>query len=332
MQCICCIINAMVKLTITENEQNQRLDRFLKKYLKSAPLSHIYKLIRKDIKVNGKRVKADLVLRQGDEVILYMDEAALQNQIRPRKKGMAKRQFGIAYEDENLLIVNKPFGLLTHGDSKEKKNTLANQVCGYLQEKGEYQAGGERIFVPSPVNRLDRNTTGLVMFGKNSRTLQVLSSMMREKGRVSKSYLTITAGELDEVLTLTHRMEKDSRSNRVSVLPLDSGKGKIMETVVRPLEKSRGFTLMEVELLTGRTHQIRAHLGQAGFPVIGDAKYGNKRVNQVVKQRFGLTTQLLHAYKLRFNEADSHLSYLTGQEITAALPQGFVRIKKQIFD
>lgn len=322
----------MVKLTITENEENQRLDRFLKKYLKNAPLSHIYKLIRKDVKVNGKRAKADALLRKGDEISLYMDEATLRNQVRPRKQRMARRQFKIAYEDENLLIVDKPFDLLTHGDSREKKNTLANQVCGYLQEKGEYRPGREKIFVPSPVNRLDRNTTGLVMFGKNSRTVQALGAMMRDKGRVSKWYLAIIAGELDRALTLTHRMEKDPNSNRISILPLESGRGKVIETIARPLERGKGFTLVEVELLTGRTHQIRAHLGQAGFPVIGDAKYGNERVNRAMKRRFGLMAQLLHAYKLRFNETDPQFEYLTGKEVTAALPQSFERIKKQLFD
>ncbi len=322
----------MVKLTITENEQNQRLDRFLKKYLKSAPLSHIYKLIRKDIKVNGRRAKADTLLCQGDEISLYMDEAALQGQVRQKKTAAAKRQFGIAYEDDDLLIVDKPFGLLTHGDSREKKNTLANQVCGYLQEKGEYQPGRERTFVPSPVNRLDRNTTGLVIFGKNNRALQALNSMMREKGQVSKWYLTITAGELNKALTLTDRMEKDPRLNRTFVLPLDSEAGKVMETVARPLQRKNGFTLTEVQLITGRTHQIRVHLSEAGFPVIGDVKYGRQNVNRNMKQRFGLTTQLLHAYKLRFNETDPYLKHLAGKEITAALPESFERIKKQIFD
>lgn len=322
----------MVKLTITENEQNQRLDRFLKKYLKSAPLSHIYKLIRKDIKVNGRRAKADTMLCQGDEISLYMDEAALRGQIGQKKKIIAKRQFGIAYEDDDLLIVDKPFGLLTHGDSQEKKNTLANQVQGYLQEKGEYQPGRERTFVPSPVNRLDRNTTGLVIFGKNSRALRAINAMMREKGQVSKWYMTITAGKLDKSLALADRMEKDSRSNRVSVLPLDSEKGKVMETVARPLEQGRGVTLTEVELITGRTHQICVHLSEAGFPVIGDVKYGDPKVNRQMKQRFDLTTQLLHAYKLRFNGTDPYLAHLAGKEITASLPESFERIKKQLFD
>ena len=145
----------MVKLIIEKNEGNQRLDRFLKKYLKNASLSHIYKLIRKDLKVNGKRAKVETMLEEGDELTFYISQEQLDEYTRVKKTIKAKKQFGIAYEDSRMLIAEKPFGLLTHGDSKEKKNHLANQVCGYLQQNGEYDSGRERVFVPSPVNRLD---------------------------------------------------------------------------------------------------------------------------------------------------------------------------------
>ena len=174
----------MVKLTITENDGNQRLDRFLKKYLKNAPLSHIYKLIRKDVKLNGKRAKADTMLSDGDELVLYIADQQMEEWRQPKKKIIVKRQFGIAYEDDYLLVAEKPMGLLTHGDSREKKNTLANQVCGYLQQKGEYDPAQEKVFVPSPANRLDRNTTGLVLFGKNSIALQTLNRMIRDKEKI----------------------------------------------------------------------------------------------------------------------------------------------------
>ncbi|MCQ4637124.1 RluA family pseudouridine synthase [Anaerovorax odorimutans] len=322
----------MVKLTITKNESSQRLDRFLKKYLKNAPLSHIYKLIRKDVKVNGKRAGIDTVLEEGDELSLYVSQEKLDEYLKPKKMPAAKRQFGIAYEDENLIIVEKPFGLLTHGDAAEKKNTLANQVCGYLQQKGEYNPGRERTFVPSPVNRLDRNTTGLVLFGKTSDALQLLNKMIRERGRISKQYLTIVAGKLDKPLTLADRMEKDEARNLVKVLPEDAEEGKLMQTIARPLRTKGGFTLVEVELITGRTHQIRAHLSQAGFPIIGDVKYGNRRTNETVKKRFGLTTQLLHAEKLVFRKSEPPLAYLEGKVVRAQLPPSFERIKKELFD
>ncbi|MCR5481263.1 MAG: RluA family pseudouridine synthase [Clostridia bacterium] len=322
----------MIKITITENESGQRLDRFLKKYLKSAPLARIYRILRKDLKVNGKREDADYMLAADDELCLYINEEELAGYTKQSLSPHAKRQFAIAYEDENVLVVEKPFGLLTHGDAHEKKNTLANQVCGYLQEKGEYNPACERTFVPSPVNRLDRNTTGLVVFGKNAAALKDLNFMIRERGYVSKYYLTVVAGELEEKLVLRDRMQKDEKSNTVSVLPQENGEGKLMETVARPLQSRRGYTLVEVELVTGRTHQIRAHLAKAGYPVIGDSKYGKPFVNEKIRKKFGLTTQFLHAYRLRFESGSGSLQYMTGLEIKAKLPADFELIKTRIFE
>lgn len=322
----------MVKLIIEKNDGNQRLDRFLKKYLKNAPLSHIYKIIRKDLKVNGKRAKAESILSEGDELSFYISEDQLNEYTRIKKKPVAKRQFGIAYEDERILVAEKPFGLLTHGDAREKKNHLANQVCGYLQQKGEYDPARERTFVPSPVNRLDRNTTGLVIFGKDSEALQVFNRMIRDKSRINKIYLTITAGEIRDTLILSDKMEKDEKTNTVKVIPSGSEHGKTMDTVVRPVMTGHGYTLAEVELITGRTHQIRAHLAKAGYPIIGDAKYGDFEVNRKVKRKFGQTTQLLHAYKLVFSDMEEPFAYLQGKEITAELPKDFARIKEKIFD
>ena len=140
----------MVKIQITENDAGQRLDRFLKKYLKRAPLSAIYKIIRKDLKVNGRRAKEDTLLAEGDELTFYLSQENLDEMTRPPKKQKARKQFRIAYEDDNIPIAEKPWGLLTHGDSSEKKNTLMNQVCGYLQERGEYDPASEKTFTPSP--------------------------------------------------------------------------------------------------------------------------------------------------------------------------------------
>lgn len=322
----------MIKLIITENEDKQRLDRFLKKYLKNAPLSYIYKLIRKDLKINGKRGNVETILEQGDEITLYISEEEFNGFTVKKKTHKAKKQFNIAYEDENIIIVEKPFGLLTHGDSHEKKNHLANQVISYLIEKGDHRPAKERTFVPSPVNRLDRNTTGLVMFGKNSKALQTLNLMVRERGYVSKFYLTIVSGNLKDKLILKDRMEKDNKKNMVKVMPIEEESGKVMETIARPIIYKNGFTLVEVELVTGRTHQIRAHLSGAGYPVIGDAKYGNKIVNSKIDKMFGLTTQFLHAYKLSFHGAESPLEYMIGREIEGKLPQNLEKIRHELFD
>lgn len=322
----------MIKLVITENEDKQRLDRFLKKYLRNASLSHIYKLIRKDIKINGKRGNVETMLNKGDELTLYISEEDFKALTLRKKTHRAKKQFNIAFEDENLIIVEKPFGLLTHGDSHEKKNHLANQVISYLIEKGDYRPARERTFVPSPVNRLDRNTTGLVMFGKNSKSLQTLNLMVRERGYVSKFYLTIVVGELRDQLVLRDKMKKDNNKNMVKVMPMEEEGGKVMETIARPIVSKNGFTLVEVELVTGRTHQIRAHLSRAGYPVIGDTKYGNLMANKKINKMFGLTTQFLHAYKLSFHQAEQPLAYMMGKEIEGVLPQNLEKIRHELFD
>lgn len=321
----------MIKLTITENEDNQRLDRFLKKYLKSAPLSHIYKMIRKDVKVNGKRATIESILQLGDEISIYISDEVVSSYRERKPMAKTKKQFNIAYEDENILIVEKPFGLLTHGDQTEKKNHLANQVAGYLADKGEYNPSLERTFMPSPVNRLDRNTTGLVIFGKNNKTLQSLNKMIREKDYISKFYLTIVSGQLKKELQLKDKMEKDRANNTVTVSSLDGSDGKIMETIARPLKTAKGFTLVEVELVTGRTHQIRAHLASAGYPVIGDAKYGNRSINQKISKQFGLNTQFLHAYRLKFENGIEPIEYLKGKEVISQLPLNLEQIKESLF-
>lgn len=318
-------------MEIGKNEQDQRLDKFLRKYLGNAPLSLIYKAIRKDVKVNGKRAREDTILRQGDIVTLYMKEEAVEAFRRKTRISSARRQFKVAYEDENIIVVEKPYGLLTHGDKTEKKHHLTNQVIDYLIKEGDYNPRLEKTFVPAPVNRLDRNTTGLVLFGKNGVSLRELNRCIREKDRIRKFYLTIVAGEVRRELHLVDRMVKDCDKNRITVTP-QGEQGREMETIARPVKTRDGYTLMEVEIITGRTHQIRAHLAKAGCPVIGDMKYGRPGVNRRVRQRFGLQAQLLHAYRLCFSGCEGELSYLNGREIKAALPEDFDRIKNAIFE
>ena len=334
----------MVKIQITENEAEQRLDRFLKKYLKKAPLSAIYKIIRKDLKVNGKRAKEDTVLRAGDELTFYMPQERFDELTRQTRKPKAKRQFRIAYEDSNILIVEKPWGLLTHGDRTEKKNTLMNQVCGYLQEKGEYDPAGEKTFTPSPVNRLDRNTTGLVIFGKNAASLRTLTRLLRERGSISKYYITIVAGAFAGEMVIDEALLKDERTNTVRIAKAPDAKeapgAKMAMSIVRPLEVGKSYSVVEVELVTGRTHQIRAHLAAKGYPLVGDSKYGTSRkgvkANERVK-KLGVTTQLLHAYRLEFGDmpgedegAPAGFEELTGLEVKARVPEEFERVWREL--
>lgn len=312
----------MVKFVIAENESNQRLDRFLRKYMARAPLGMIYKIIRKDVKLNGKRASADTVIREGDELTLYISEEKLEELSRPVKKKFSGKQFKVAYEDENLLIVEKPRGLLTHGDSTEKKNTMANQVCGYLMNKGEYEPGKEKSFTPSSVNRLDRNTTGLVIFGKNAETMRTLSEYIRKRRFIRKYYLTIVCGKPDGRMMFDDSIVKDESRN-ISRIAEKNGEGKKSVTYLTTLIESKDFSIVEAEILTGRTHQIRLHFSNAGFPLVGDSKYGNRRINDMMKKRFGVTSQLLHAYKLVFSEITGKLGYLDGLEVKAGIPKDF---------
>ena len=395
----------MIKIVIGENEAGQRVDRFLRKYLGGAPLSMVYRILRKDLKVNGRRVHEDAQLAPGDEITLYLTEEQLGKIARsPKKKPAARRQFRIAYEDDQVLIVNKPKGLLVHGDAREKSNTLANQVCGYLQEKGEYDPARERTFAPAPVNRIDRNTSGLVIFGKTAEALRQLTKLIRERDRIRKFYLAIAAGTIDDELVLTGALSKDKETNRVRIVEATEGQATAAagqaerlvdikpavtpqavtpqavtsqaaatagqaerlvdikqavisqaatsqaatpqaaataasqqaapqpaETRVRPLRAGRRVSLIEAELITGRTHQIRVHLAGAGHPLAGDPKYGDPKVNEDCR-RYGVSSQLLHAYRLEFGELDQPLDKLSGKTVEAKPPKVFEQIEKELIN
>ena len=343
----------MREIIITANDAGRRLDRFLRKYLPGASLGEVYKIIRKDVRVDSKRRSESYMLSEGETLALYLSDSALASfgapdpsgcrsgqGVRPPGRRQTKRRFGIVFEDGNVLIADKPYGLLTHGDSREKKDHLANQVKDYLIAEGAYDPRNEKVFSPAPANRLDRNTTGLVLFGKTAAAMRGLNRMIRED-EISKFYLTIACGEITEELHLSGSLTKDEASNKVTVT--DTGRQvctpgrKEIETIVRPVGLLRfggGLcaTFCEVELLTGRTHQIRAHLASAGHPLAGDSKYAERSslgVNRYMRERFGLTTQLLHAARLEF-AADAKdtegLGYLAGRSFEAALPKRFSEI------
>ena len=332
----------MREIRITANDAGRRLDRFLRKFLPGASLSEIYKIIRKDAKVGGKRRNESYILNEGEILTLYLSDETFEKYSRGKgafgagssvDAAKSKRTFKIVYEDDNVLMVSKPYGLLTHGDSREKKDHLANQVKDYLIACGAYDPRSEKVFTPAPANRLDRNTTGIVLFGRTAASMRELNRMIRDDD-IRKFYLTIACGVIKDELWLGGSLVKDETANKVKIV--ESG-GKDVETIVRPLQvltfgDGLKATLCEVELVTGRSHQIRAHLASIGHPLIGDSKYADRgaaAVNKYVRERFGLSTQLLHADRIEFLEsaADSEiLGYLAARAFDAPAPARFNEI------
>lgn len=317
----------MKEIKITENEAQQRLDRFLRKYLPDYKLGDIYKLFRnKKVKVNNKREKENYMLQAGDMVQLYV---AVAPQAEPKTAITQAKPIDIVYEDDNLLLINKPFGLLTHPDSPGDRDTLIDRAICYLSTQAGYIPSP--TFAPSTCNRLDRNTGGIVIVAKNYTALKSANKLIRERG-IKKLYLCVVKGAIEEAGEVKNFLLKDEDSNKVEILEQQEEGAKGVHTKYRPVASNGEYSLMEVELITGRAHQIRAHFASIGHPIVGDAKYGDKKTNEFFYDRFKLKHQFLYAYQLVFKEAEEGLEYLTGRSFKSKLPASFENIVQQLFD
>ena len=322
----------MKKIQITENDANQRIDKYLKKLLVNAPANFIYKMFRKkDIKVNGKKVDEKYILKNNDVVEMFLYEDKFQEFTATKSIYDVEKTFKVLYEDKHVLIVYKPTGLLVHEDINESVNTLTNQVLSYLAKKNELDLGRENTFMPGPVHRLDRNTSGIVIFGKTLAALQCLNEMIKQRHCIEKSYLTICKGKLNQKRSLKNYMIKLEDQAQVKLVNKDHPGALTMETLVKPLKSNDSYSLVEVTLVTGRMHQIRVHLASIDHPVIGDRKYGDFELNKIIKKSFGLNNQLLHAYKIRFVKTFGVLDYLQDKEIICPVPELFKKIEKSLF-
>ncbi len=322
----------MKELKIKGNDANQRIDKYLKKVLVNAPNSFIYKMFRKkDVKVNGVKVKENYILEEGDLVSLFLYEDKFQEMTEVGQIVEVKKNFDVLYEDDKVLVVFKPAGLLVHEDINENVNTLTNQVLTYLKDKGELDLSRESSFLPGPVHRLDRNTSGIVIFGKTLKALQILNEMIKQRHCIEKEYVTITTGQLDRKQELVGYIKKLPDEARVRFVPKDEKGALMMKTIVTPVLYNQDYSLVKVKLVTGRMHQIRIHLASINHPIIGDRKYGDFHANKTVKAQFNLSNQLLHAYRIKFVKTWSDLDYLADKEITAPMPKEFEAIIKKIY-
>ncbi|RKD31551.1 RluA family pseudouridine synthase [Thermohalobacter berrensis] len=321
----------MREIYIGKNEKNQRVDRFLKKYMPEAPSSFIYKMIRKKrIKLNGKRTKPNKILREGDKFQLYLADETIDKFRRDTRVIDVPINLDIIYEDKNIVLINKEKGVLSHSNGKERENTLVQQLISYLHKKGEYDFFKETTFTPSICNRLDRNTSGIVIGAKNFATLQMINEMIR-KGKLKKYYKCIVRGEIKKDMDLKGYLVKDKDSNKVYVTKEKTKNGKKIHTFIKVLKRNSDFSLLEVDLITGRSHQIRAHLNFLGHPIIGDNKYGDKDINKMFYDKYGLKNQYLHAYKIVFNDLNPPLDYLNQKVFTAEANKKLKVIEDDLF-
>ena len=319
----------MKEFIINENEAGQRFDKYLGKLLREAPKSFFYKMLRKkNITLNGSKATGNEKLSTGDHVKLFLsDETFTKFAGAEESPARAHQKLDIIYEDDNILLINKPVGMLSQpADGREP--SLVEYLTGYLLETGAVTEDALRTFRPSVCNRLDRNTSGIVAAGKSLTGLQELSSLFHDRN-LHKFYRCLVKGVIKNEKHIKGYLHKDEKCNKVTIQEIETPEALPIETRYRPLGNNGSITLLEVELITGRTHQIRAHLAGTGHPLIGDYKYGLRPFNDEYRRKYGLKSQLLHAYRLEIPEISGRLSYLSGKEYTAPLPLLFQNILKE---
>ena len=307
----------MKEFTITQNDAGQRLDRFLSKAVPLLPESLMQKYIRlKRIKLGGKRVERNTRLNVGDVLQLYINDEFFET---PKAENayltVSAPKLNIVYEDENILLVDKKPGLAVHPhDGAEYGKTLIDHIQAYLYAKREWRPREENSFTPALCNRIARNTGGIVIAAKNAEALRILNQKIKDR-EIDKRYLCIVHGTPKPPEgRLEGYLFKDAKENRVYITKKMQPGAKTAVTFYRTLQSKNGLSLVECELLTGRTHQIRAQMAAAGWPLLGDGKYGK------LDKRYDRKYQALYSYKLRFaftTEAGI-LEYLNGKSFEVA--------------
>lgn len=316
----------MKQITITENEAGQRLDRFIRKLMKKTSLSEIYKAIRTgSIKVNGKKCRENKMLSVGDVVDVHCMNAEFEQM--PKKETGIAGDINIVYEDENIIIIDKPAGLLSHPQSSRDRDTLVHRLQSYIDlSQGSNMSP---TFSPALCNRLDRNTAGLVIAAKNYKSLKAINAMIRER-KLKKLYLCVVKGSTQKKGEISGFIEKDEDS-RMAFLSNDVNDGKKSITYYEKKDDNGDYSLLQVELITGRFHQIRAHLSSIGHPIIGDVKYGDKRTNEYFRSNFGLNHQMLLAHIISIQSPPPEMQYLKNKTWRSTIPKEYDNIIKHLF-
>ena len=311
----------MKEIIITVDIKNQRLDKFLGKYLNDAPKSFIYKMLRKkNIKLNGKKAQGSEILCENDIVHIYMADETVDKFRSSKRINHSAGDIDIVYEDANILIINKPRGILTHPDSANQHDTLLGRALSYLHKNGEYDISKESVFTPGFCNRLDRNTTGIVVCGKTLNALQQLNKAI-SGGESEKYYNAIVIGTVKSGGVLEGFHKKDEKTNTVTIA---STGDKTAITEYELIMTSKGHSLLKIKLITGRSHQIRAHLSGIGHPILGDTKYGTKTSDA---PRF----QMLHSASISFSSLIGELEYLNNTLFAANAPGDFKYYSNKLF-
>lgn len=297
----------MQAITIDTNNANQRFDKFLLKYLNKAPKSFIYKMLRKkNIKLNGKKAEGNEMLKTGDEVALFLADDTILSFQEETKIAKQNKTPDIIYEDENLILVNKPVGMLVQGSENSTEN-LNDIILYYLKGKNQLAHG----FKPGIANRLDRNTGGIVAMAKNLPAAQALSDAIHNDN-VDKQYITVVKGEIYKQGEIVGYHTK-TNDNLVTITDKYRPSATQVKTIYKPLHINNGYTVMCVKLVTGKSHQIRESFKMINHPIIGDPKYGNAEVNKFFKTKFGLNYQFLYAVKFTLLNQCGILEYLNNK-------------------
>lgn len=302
-----------VTFIVKKEEEGISLNKFLLSSFDCLELDEVAALFKGSVLVNGQKGDPGLNIKEHDSIEVALNDSLV-------KKMDLECSIGdpsvfaslIVYEDDNLLILNKPQGLLVQRNIAYGPS-LESYARAYILAKGSK----DKL---SSAHRLDRGTSGLVIFGKNPASLSSLGIAFMEKGKIEKKYWALAKGEAEEKGEILTPLAKDYKTGIVSPCPLERG-GKPCSTFYQKIKSLQGYSLLEVTLGTGRTHQIRAHLLSIGHPIVGDPKYGDEATNLLMKEKYGLTSQFLHAHSLSFQNMPSPLSYLDGQEFSAPLPQ-----------